>query len=243
MLVSWRKTLGAVGGLSTVPSPPLDGAATWRKNARALPPVDGQLVEQEIFQQFFVTGQVPDPLPGQLQTKAFHPKMADLDRETSFARSDFDPGVRPQMEENEIVQLLQESALCLIPGISSASFGQTSAPAPGGISPAGVSGKATRSFRSCEKFLPQSGPRPREMDSNVGRLSAGTRTGGNSRGARIWKGSPMGMDPAACAEGVGAQPPECSRQAAKATAVRQRKFMTDLSPPETTVSANHSVRR
>lgn len=115
--------------------------------------MDRQLVEQEIFQQFVVTGQLPDPLPGQLQTKAFHPKMADLDREAGFARSDFDPGVRPQMEEDEIVQLFQESALCRIPGISSASFGQTSAPTPGGISPARVSGKAAGSFRSCEKFL------------------------------------------------------------------------------------------
>lgn len=138
---------------STVPSPSVAGAATWRTNARALPPVDRQLVEQEIFQHLVVTGQVPDPLPGQLQTKAFHPKMADLDREADFARFDFDPSVRPQMEENEIAQLFQESALCRIPGISSASFDQTSAPAPGGISPAGVSGKATRSFRSCEKLL------------------------------------------------------------------------------------------
>lgn len=137
-----------------VPSPSLDGAATWRQDARALPPVNRQLVEQEIFQQLVVTGQGLDPLPGQLQTKAFHPKMADLDRETAFARSDFDPGVRPQMEEHEIAQLLQESALCRIPGIFSASFGQTSAPTPGGTSPAGVSGKAARSFRSCEKFLP-----------------------------------------------------------------------------------------
>lgn len=79
--------------------------------------------------------------------------MADLDGETAFVRSDFDPGVRPQMEEDEIVQLIQESALCRIPGISSASFDQTSAPNPGGISPAGVSRKATRSFRSCEKFF------------------------------------------------------------------------------------------
>lgn len=115
--------------------------------------MDRQLVEQEIFQQFDVTGQVLDPLPGQLQTKAFHPKMADLDRETALARSDLDPGVRPQMEEYEIVQLSQESAFCRIPGISSASFDQTSAPTPGGISPAGVSRKATRSFRSCEMFL------------------------------------------------------------------------------------------
>ncbi len=115
--------------------------------------MDRQLVEQEIFQQFDVTGQVLDPLPGQLQTKAFHPKMADLDRETAFARSDLDPGVRPQMEEYEIVQLSQESAFCRIPDISSVSFDQTSAPTPGGISPAGVSGKATRSFRSCEMFL------------------------------------------------------------------------------------------
>ena len=138
---------------STVPSLPLDGTATWRKDALALPPVDRQLVEQEIFQQLVVTGQGLHPLPGQLQTKAFHPKMADLDREADFARFDFDPSVRPQMEENEIAQLFQESALCRIPGISSASFDQTSAPTPGGISPAGVSGKATRSFRSCEKLL------------------------------------------------------------------------------------------
>ena len=153
MIVSWQGTLGTVGGLLTAPSPPLDGAATWRKNARALPPVGRQLVEQEIFQQFVVTGQVLDPLPRQFQTKALHPKMADLDRETAFARTDFDPGIRPQMEEYEIVQLFQESVFCRIPGISSASFGQTSAPTPGGISPAGVSGMATRSFRSCEMFL------------------------------------------------------------------------------------------
>ena len=174
MLVSRRKTLGAVGGLSTVPSPPLDGTATWAKDARALPPVDRQLVEQEIFQQLVVTGQVPDPLPGQLQTKAFHAKMADLDREAAFTRSDFHPGVRPQVEENEIVQLFQQSALCRIPGISSASFDQASAPTPGGIPPAGVSGKATRSFRSCERFLSYSRPRPRERDSTVGRLSVDT---------------------------------------------------------------------
>lgn len=153
MLVSWPKTLGPVGTLLTVPSPPFDGAAAWRKDARALPPVDRQLVEQEIFQQFVVTGQVLNPLPGQLQTKALHPKMADLDREAAFARSNFDPGVRSQMEENEIVQLFQESALCRIPRISSESCDQTSAPTPGGISPAGVSGKTTKSFRSCEKFL------------------------------------------------------------------------------------------
>lgn len=174
MIVSRRKTLGAVGGLFTIPSPPLDGPEPWRKNAPALPAVDRQLVEQEIFQQFVVTGQVMDPLPGQLQTKAFHPKMADFDRKAAFARSDLDPGVRPQVEENEIVQLFQESALRRIPVISSASFDQASAPTPGGISPAGISGKATTSFRSCEKFLPQSRPRPREMDSNVGGLSADT---------------------------------------------------------------------
>ena len=158
---------------STVPSLPFDGTATWRKDAGALPPVNRQLVEQEIFQQLVVTGQGLHPLPGQLQTKAFHPKMADLDRQSAFARSDFDPGVRSQMEENEIVQLFQESVLCRVPGISSASCDQTSAPTPGGISPAGVSGKAARSFRSCEKFLSSSRLRPREMDSNVGGLSAG----------------------------------------------------------------------
>ena len=112
-----------------------------------------QLVEQEVFQQLVVTGQGLDPIPRQFQTKAFHPKMADLDPESAFVRSDLDPGVRPQMEEYEVVQLFQESELCRFPGISSASFDQASAPAPGGISPAENSGKATRTFRSCEKFL------------------------------------------------------------------------------------------
>ncbi len=153
MIVSWRKTLGAVGGLLTGPSPPFDGTETWRDGAGALPPVNRQLVEQEIFQKLVVTGQGLDPLPGQLQTKTSHPKMTDLDRESIFPRIHFDPGVRPQMKEDEIVQLFQESALCRVPGISSASFDQTGAPTAGGISQVGDSGKATNSFRSCEKFL------------------------------------------------------------------------------------------
>ena len=136
--------------------------------------MDRQLVEQEIFQQLVVTGQNLDPLPRQFQAKAFHPKMADLDPESAFVRSDLDPGVRPQMEEYEIVQLFQQSELCRFPGISSASFDQTSAPAPGGISPAGKSRKATRSFRSCEMILSSPRRRPREMDSAVGGLTAGT---------------------------------------------------------------------
>ncbi len=79
VIVSWRKTLGAVGGLLTGPSPPFDGAETWRKGARALPPVDRQLVEQEIFQTFIVAAQGLDLFPGQFQAKALHPKMTDLD--------------------------------------------------------------------------------------------------------------------------------------------------------------------
>ena len=118
-----------------------------------LPPVGRQLVEQEVFQQIVVAGQGPNPFPGEFQTKAFHPKMTDLDRETNFVRIDLELSVRPEMEENETLQLAQESAFCRFPGISSASFDQKGAPASEVIPPVIDSGKATSSFRACEKFL------------------------------------------------------------------------------------------
>ena len=150
---SWRNRLGGVGGLPAGPSPPLDVAATWRKGARALPAVDRQLVEQKIFQTLIGAGQSLDPFPGQFHTKALHPKMTDFGRETTVTQIDLDPGVRPQMEKNEVVQLVEEFALCRFPGIFSVSFDQTSAPTPGGIPPVGDSRKTTKSFRSCEKIV------------------------------------------------------------------------------------------
>lgn len=159
-------------GLLTGPNPPFAEGESWRDGAGALPPVNRQLFEQEIFQHFVVAGQDQNLFPGQFQSKALHPKMTDLDRETTVIRFDLDPGVRPQVEENEAVQLVQKSVLRRFPGVSSASFDQTSAPTPGEISPVGDSGKATSSFRSCERFMSWSRRRPREMNPHAGAWSA-----------------------------------------------------------------------
>ena len=135
-------------GIPRHSAPRSDGGAPM-----PLPPVGRQLVEQEVFQQIVVAGQGPDPLPGEFQTKALHPKMTDLDRETNFVRNDLELSVRPEMEENETLQLAQESAFCRFPGISSTTFDQKDAPASEGIPPVIDSEKDTSSFRACEKFL------------------------------------------------------------------------------------------
>jgi len=69
----------------------------------------GQLLEQEGLEDFRGPGHFRDPLPSQLEFKGPDPRMGNRNPQIPVPRVERDVGVRPQMKEDEEIQLVTES--------------------------------------------------------------------------------------------------------------------------------------